>query len=257
MSGAAGDAEADVAKEDATNPTPRRTRQHVIAAMGLIHVQKAFIDKGHTVDRGSEDYGYDLVANTFDEDGYQEDGDIRIQVKATDTIHRFRRRDSFSYEIKSKHYNLWIKSTDAGLPHPLRCPGEEGILALRAGLLRRGSSSCRPEEAVKTLTVRIPVANEFTEDTVDYMWEQEGRDPGSIRKMLRPWLRISLTVSSARCWPSLGYTPRNAGSNAVIFRNPDRRLMIILPEMRDEEFVLPIELSSTRSTLVGDGVLAE
>ena len=63
----------------------RRTRQHVIAAMGLIHVQKAFIDKGHTVDREIEDYGYDLIAKTYDQDGYQEDGDIRIQVKATDT----------------------------------------------------------------------------------------------------------------------------------------------------------------------------
>jgi hypothetical protein len=54
---------------------------------------------------------------------------------------------------------------------------------------------------------------------------------------------------------ALGYTPRGAGNNTVVFRNPDRRLMIILPEMRDEEFVLPVDLSSTRSTLVGDGVL--
>ncbi len=56
---------------------------------------------------------------------------------------------------------------------------------------------------------------------------------------------------------ALGYAPRNAGSNAVVFRNPNRRLMIILPEMRDDEFVLPVDLSSTRSTLVDDGVLSD
>jgi hypothetical protein len=55
---------------------------------------------------------------------------------------------------------------------------------------------------------------------------------------------------------ALGYTPRKAGSNAIVFRNPNRHLMVILPEMGDDEFVLPVDLSSTRSTLVGDGVLA-
>jgi hypothetical protein len=54
---------------------------------------------------------------------------------------------------------------------------------------------------------------------------------------------------------SLGYTPEDAGSDTVIFRNPNRRLRIFLPTMADEEFVLPVDLLSTRSTLVDDGVL--
>jgi hypothetical protein len=57
---------------------------------------------------------------------------------------------------------------------------------------------------------------------------------------------------------SLGYTPHVATSelgDTVIFRNPNRRLRIFLPKMADEEFVLPIDLHSARSTLEGDGVL--
>lgn len=53
----------------------------------------------------------------------------------------------------------------------------------------------------------------------------------------------------------LGYTPVEAGSDTIIFRNPNRRLRIFLPKMADEEFVLPVDLHSARSTLEGDGVL--
>jgi hypothetical protein len=56
---------------------------------------------------------------------------------------------------------------------------------------------------------------------------------------------------------TLGYRPARSTIGAVGFRNPSRRLMIILPEMRDEECVLPIDLLSTRSTLVEDGVLPD
>lgn len=57
---------------------------------------------------------------------------------------------------------------------------------------------------------------------------------------------------------SLDYTPNDARSDlgdTVIFRNPNRRLRIFLPKMADEEFVLPVDLHSARSTLEGDGVL--
>jgi hypothetical protein len=56
---------------------------------------------------------------------------------------------------------------------------------------------------------------------------------------------------------SLGYTPVDAGSDTIIFRNPNRHLRIFLPKKADEEFVLPIDLLSARSTLVDDGVLRD
>jgi hypothetical protein len=161
-----------VPKEESTNPTPRRTRQHVIAAMSLIHVQKAFIDKGHTVDRGSEDYGYDLVATTFDEYGYQEDGDIRIQVKATDTIHRFRRGGSLSHKIKLQHNNLWMK-TRMPVFLILYDAREKKAYWLYVQAYFAESLQRRPRKGLKSVTVRIPVANELTEDTIDYMRDRK------------------------------------------------------------------------------------
>jgi hypothetical protein len=59
---------------------------------------------------------------------------------------------------------------------------------------------------------------------------------------------------------ALGYTPADARSDlgeTVIFRHPNRRLRIFLPKMADEEFVLPVDLLSTRTTLEGDGVIKD
>jgi hypothetical protein len=161
-------AEVGVARQDSAAPRTRRTRQHVIAAMGLIHVLKAFIDKGHTADQPREDYGYDLIAVTFDEKGYLEDGDIRIQIKATDQLHKMRRGNLILCRIKIEHYGLWIK---ARMPVFLiqYDAQEKKAYWLYVQAYFTEDPARRPKGSVKTLTVRIPLANQFTEGTVDYM----------------------------------------------------------------------------------------
>jgi hypothetical protein len=52
---------------------------------------------------------FELIARTFDEDGYQEDGDIRIQIKATDQLDKLEHKGFISLEVEAKHYHLWIK----------------------------------------------------------------------------------------------------------------------------------------------------
>jgi hypothetical protein len=46
---------------------PRRTREHVIASQSHNYIEKFFIDKGHTVARPPDDYGTDVMVNTFHE----------------------------------------------------------------------------------------------------------------------------------------------------------------------------------------------
>jgi hypothetical protein len=157
-----------MAKPDATDRMPQRTREHVIAAMGFIHVLKAFIDKGHTGDRPREDYGYDLIATTFDENGYEEDGDIRIQIKATDHLERVRGKGFLACEIERKHYNLWIK-TDLPVFLIVFDAQEKRAYWRYVQAYFAEDPRRKPKAASKTVTVRIPIANEFSEDTVDYM----------------------------------------------------------------------------------------
>lgn len=64
----------------------RRTRQHVIADLAVNHVERHVLCCGYLVERMQNDYGVDLTLFTFDRHGLAEDGEVYIQVKATDRI---------------------------------------------------------------------------------------------------------------------------------------------------------------------------
>jgi len=66
----------------------KRTRQHVVADLGVNHVERQVLLCGHTVERVVHDYGYDLFLFTFDESGFTEPGAIGVQVKATEKAYR-------------------------------------------------------------------------------------------------------------------------------------------------------------------------
>ncbi len=149
-------------------PKPRRTREHVIASQSFNYLEKFIIDQGHTAERQSHDYGYDLIINTYDAEGSPENGEIRVQLKASDRLQEMKHGDIISLRLDIKHYELWINEY------------EPVFLVLYDGQARRAywlhvqayfaaNPSRRPKRGARTLTVHIPLANEFTEHTVEYM----------------------------------------------------------------------------------------
>ncbi len=159
---------------------PRRTRQHVIASMSRNYVERFILTKGHTADRRIDDYGYDLFVETYDEDGYVEIGEIRIQLKATDRLEKRKGGDSIWVDIDMRHYELWI---DELMPVFLIFfdSQERRAYWLHVQNYFAADPSRRPRRSAKTLRVRIPLANELTEDTVDEMRAKKSnvvaRDP--------------------------------------------------------------------------------
>jgi hypothetical protein len=163
-----------VAKAKASPERPRRTREHVIASQSYNYIEKFFIDKGHTVDRPSEDYGYDLIVNTFDTHGYAESGDICIQLKASDR-HRYIENKSFiSFEITRKHYELWMAEL---MPVflVLYDAQEKKTFWLYVQEYFAADPSRKPKASAKSLTVRVPIVNQFAEATVEFMRESKGK----------------------------------------------------------------------------------
>ena len=63
-----------------------RTREHVIASQSVAHVEKFIFGRGYTAERVVHDYGYDLNLYTYDANGGVENGNIWIQLKATDNL---------------------------------------------------------------------------------------------------------------------------------------------------------------------------
>lgn len=159
---------------------PRRTHEHVIASQSHNYIEKFFIDKGHTVARPPEDYGTDVMVNTFDQNGYAENGDIRLQLKGRSKFTYSKNGSHIRFQIEAKHYDLWLNE-----PYPifLVLYDASKIIAyylylqecFTAGFARK------PRAKATWMTVRVPVANAFTEQTVDYMRERKAAVLHQIR----------------------------------------------------------------------------
>ncbi len=54
-----------MSKNHGRSRKPRRTRQHVIASLSRNYVEGIILAKGHTAERRSDDYGYDLDVETM------------------------------------------------------------------------------------------------------------------------------------------------------------------------------------------------
>ncbi|HEY7428061.1 MAG TPA: DUF4365 domain-containing protein [Gemmataceae bacterium] len=87
-------------------PRKQRTRQHVIADQSVNHVERIIIDAGHTAQRLTPDYGYDLVLFTYDEPGYLEPGSIYVQIKAGESLEAV--GADYVFDLDIRDYNLWM-----------------------------------------------------------------------------------------------------------------------------------------------------
>jgi hypothetical protein len=67
-------------------PRKLRTREHVIADLGVNHLERHILLCGHTSQRIEHDYGYDLSMTTYSPGGEIQGGWAYFQVKATNRL---------------------------------------------------------------------------------------------------------------------------------------------------------------------------
>ncbi len=87
-------------------PRKQRTRQHVIADLSVHHVEGFILEEGHTAQRLSSDYGYDMVLFTYDAQGYIEPDSVYFQIKATESLQTV--GSEYVLDLDIRDYNLWI-----------------------------------------------------------------------------------------------------------------------------------------------------
>src|SRR5580692_11447034 len=85
-----------------------RTREHVIADLGVNHVERQVLLSGHTVERWVHDYGLDLVLFTYTDAGEQENGMVFFQVKATDHLSTVSEGRFVTCRIERAHLRSWL-----------------------------------------------------------------------------------------------------------------------------------------------------
>ncbi|MBI1915007.1 MAG: DUF4365 domain-containing protein [Planctomycetes bacterium] len=86
----------------------RRTREHVIADLSVNHVERHALLCGGSVERIEHDYGIDLLIATYDREGERENGEIRLQVKATDHPRLVSGGKSIAVRVDSKDFRHWL-----------------------------------------------------------------------------------------------------------------------------------------------------
>jgi hypothetical protein len=149
-------------------PTKQRTRSHVIASQSLNHVEKFVYDKGYSAERIESDYGYDLIVSTYDNEGYVESGFILLQLKATDNLKKVDGDSFVSFTISIKDYRLWMAEG-----YPVFLIVYDAVIAkaywvyFQKHFADDKTRVSKPKST--TVTVRIPIGNELSPATIDYM----------------------------------------------------------------------------------------
>jgi hypothetical protein len=86
----------------------RRPRHHVIADLGVAHIERQVLSCGFSVERVEKDYGVDLILFTYDSNGRIENGQVYIQVKATERARQLKRTPAISFHLERAHLEFWL-----------------------------------------------------------------------------------------------------------------------------------------------------
>jgi hypothetical protein len=152
-------------KKKGDGPRKRRTREHVLADLGVNHVERHMLRCGYAVERVQRDYGLDLFLWTFASSGEIEDGMIWIQVKATDRLEWLKNRQAIVIRVERAHLLYWL---NAPLPVILIVYDGSGDLAYWVYVQRDlgGGKVFELRRAGTTFRVHVPVANLVNEEAI-------------------------------------------------------------------------------------------
>ncbi len=86
----------------------RRTREHIISDLSVNYFERQSLLCGFSVERVTHDYGYDLFLFTYNAEGEIDNGDIRVQLKATDNLPSPKPDGTFPFLVSRSDLVLWL-----------------------------------------------------------------------------------------------------------------------------------------------------
>ncbi len=146
----------------------RRTRADIIEDQARNHIERFVLDRGHRAGRKRPEYGYHLRITTFDEEGYEENSSVLVWLKAKEEFDDSPKKGFVSIDINMKYYNLWIDELDPVFVILYDARKRRAYWVYLQAYFKEHPSR-RPKESARKFALRVPLANQFCEDTVDYM----------------------------------------------------------------------------------------
>jgi hypothetical protein len=143
----------------------RRTREHVIADLGINHVERQVLCAGFTVERIVHDYGVDLELFTYADDGTIELGSIPLQVKATERARRVNHGKTIVVRTAGADLLSWLTCLEPVILIVYDVSEDcAWWLYVQADFAARGL--LRPRRLAETVSLRIPIDQTLTVDVV-------------------------------------------------------------------------------------------
>jgi hypothetical protein len=149
----------------------RRTRAHIVADLSVNHVEKCVLQCGWIAQRFSPDYGLDLLMTTFNRRGEIENGDVRLQIKATDTIRLVSGGKSIAVRVEWRDMVYWLNEP---LPVILVIYDAKTDRAWWIHLNDAVRAGGRTAATTARLTIRVPLKNVL--DAAAVRWFRKLRD---------------------------------------------------------------------------------
>jgi hypothetical protein len=139
-----------------TSQRKRRTRAHIIGDLGVNYAERRILECGWTVQRFNPDYGLDLLMTTFNRHGEIENGDVRLQIKATDSIKVIPRRKVIAVRLEWRDMVYWLNEPLPVILVVYHAKSDRAWwLYLNDALREEG----RKAPAAEKVTVSVPTAN--------------------------------------------------------------------------------------------------
>jgi hypothetical protein len=163
VAGTGTQAEECMPKERKGTARKRRTREHIIADMGVHHVEGPILRCGFTAERIIHDYGLDLYMTTYDAEGEAECDWVLFQVKATDHLTRTVDGANVIFRIERADLNRWMRETYPAILVVYDAQADRAYwLYVQAHFAAKQSRAL----ASQKVTIRIPAANVLDEAAI-------------------------------------------------------------------------------------------
>ena len=144
-------------------PRKQRTRQHVIADLSVHYLEGFILDEGHTAQRLTSDYSYDLLMRTFDEQGYVEPGFVYFQVKAAESLRVV--GSNYVFDVHVRDYNLWIREEMPVVLVLFDASRKKAFWLVVQSYFR--NLTRRPRRGQKTVRVRVPKQQTIDREAIE------------------------------------------------------------------------------------------
>lgn len=152
--------------EDERPQRKRRTREHVIEDLSENHLEHKVLLKGHVLRRPERDYGVDVTMFHFSQTGEIENGEVRFQLKATESLRVIKNGTLISFPIGTGDLHYWsleiypfiLVVFEAGAKHAFWLHVQQYVA---------DNPECVDPEKV-SVNVHIPIGNKLTVRSIDH-----------------------------------------------------------------------------------------